>query len=663
MSRGFELVKDADFGAGRLGRIHTPEAPQEGAVETPAFFPVLNLIGGPTPVSGGIWSRLRNRLFDDDKFQGAMFQAMSFLDFHLNPDSLETWRTEAEGLHEWHTGHDSPKDNPDPAPFTQPLFVDSGGFKLMNSRTFGSPPEEGGDENEWGIYTNPESILSLQYDYGADMLATLDYPIPPDLNDAEKKQRVEDSINSAVECIRLLEEDEKYVDWDPTVYAAIHGHNYEEIAYYVSNLLQRTEYESTIDGFAVGSLVPLRSGNIGTLVDIVQGATDAIPPERRDEIALHVFGIGGRLAPLLATLGVDSYDSSTYIQAAQHKKFIIRETGEKKEVSEIDAADWDCKCEACKELTEVGFQDMKFVFNADRSYKPVEVERDGQTMKYMKSDFYALIAHHNFHVFQKEVDDVRTAINNGRLEQEVQDAAENNDDIASGLARAASRWPELEAVVPDEVAIDSNAPETNPETYQTIFNDEGEIVVPSQDGMSLSHTPSDFNLQDRSFEPDRTRPICLLVPCSQTKPYSDSRTHGVIDSRLKEAGLRDSVEKISVSGLYGPVPEEYEKDDAILSYDYVLTDADTSQIDLVTRRLKSFLGTYGDEYEQVFGYATSKTYRVVIDDAFTQTEVGKVLPTDPPARRLTEHFRNEHLDELAEKVQDSLNRMPAKENS
>lgn len=242
MTRGFESLTNADVGAGRVGRLHTPEAPQGGAVDTPAFFPVLNLMGGPTPVSGGIWSRLRNRLFGDDAFQGAMFQAMSFLDFNLGPDQVDKWRNEADGLHDWFTGHQSPKDNPKPPAFTQPLFVDSGGFKLMNSRTFGDPPEEGGDKNEWGIYTNPDSILELQYDYGADLLATLDYPIPPDLKDEEKYQRIEDSIDSAVECLRLLNESEKYADWNPTVYAAIHGHSHEEIAYYVSELHQRTDY-------------------------------------------------------------------------------------------------------------------------------------------------------------------------------------------------------------------------------------------------------------------------------------------------------------------------------------------------------------------------------------------------------------------------------------
>lgn len=645
MTQGFELLEDANIGSGRLGRLYTPEAPQQGGVNTPAFFPVLNLIGGPTPVSGGIWSRLRNRLFDDEAFQGAMFQAMSFLDFNLSPEKVDRWRNDADGLHDWFTGHESPKDNPEPAAFTQPLFVDSGGFKLMNSRTFGSPPDEGGTENEWGIYTNPDSILKLQYDYGSDLIATLDFPIPPDLNQAEKYQRVEDSIDSAVECLRLLEEDEKYSDWEPTVFAAIHGHDYEEVAYYVSNLFERTDYESTIDGLAVGSLVPLRSNNIGTLVDIVQGATDAIPPNRRDEIALHVFGVGGQLGPLLATLGVDSYDSSTYVQAAQHQKFIHPEGDGKVDAMELKSGMWNCDCPACEELTEVGIEDMKYVFGADQSYKPIEIDRNGEVRTYMKSDFYALIAHHNFHVFQDEVERVRSAIRKGQLGALVETTAKNSNELAEGLARAASRWPELRALVPGNVAIEANAPDESPQTYQTQFDKEGDITIPTK-GTSLMQTPGDFDIRETDYEPPEEKEICLILPCSQTKPYRNSRTHEVVESRLREADLWDNVHKVSVSGLYGPVPIMYESHEAVVTYDYVLTDADQSQIELVEDRLVSYLKTYGDEFESVFGYATSKTYREVIQTALNETE-GTVLPTDPSVRRLTEHFRNEHLDELA----------------
>lgn len=655
MPRGFESLEDADVGAGRIGRIHAPHAPQGHPIDTPAFFPVLNLMGGPTPVSGGIWSRLRNRLFGDPAFQGAMFQAMSFLDFNLTPEQVETWRHDADGLHDWFTGHESPKDNAAPAPFTQPLFVDSGGFKLMNSRTFGDAPEAGGNENEWGIYTNPESILSLQYDYGADLIATLDYPIPPNLQAAEKRERVEDSIDSAVECVRLLQEAEQFADWEPVTYAAIHGHETDDIAYYVQQLFERTAYPDSIDGLAIGSLVPLRSGNIDTLIDIVQAATEAIPDDRRDDLALHMFGVGGRLAPLLAVLGVDSYDSSTYTQAANHKKFVHPETFEKVASTDVTVDEWDCTCPACDELDAVGIEDMNRVFDTDQSYKPIAVERDGETRTYMKSDFYALIAHHNFYVFQREVETVRGAIADGRLGDHISDVAAVNDDIAQGLARAAARWPDLEPLLPGDVHAVDNAPDSGPNSVQTKFRPNGDTVVPETDAISLNHTPEDFDVRDRSYDPANGSRVCLIIPCSERKPYSDSKTHEVVRDRLVDAGVWADIHKVTVSGLYGPVPEQYETEPAVTTYDYVLTGADQAQFELVVDRLVAYLDTHGSTFDAVVGYATSKTYRTAMVEAFDRATVGAtLLPRDPPSRHLREHFRTMHLDELATTVSEAL---------
>lgn len=619
------------------------------------FFPVLNLMGGPTPVSGGIWSRLRNRLFGDPAFQGPMFQAMSFLDFKLSPEQVEAWRHDADGLHDWFTGHDSPKDNAAPAPFTQPLFVDSGGFKLMNSRTFGDAPAEGGAVNEWGIYTNPESILSLQYDYGADLIATVDYPIPPDLKAEEKRDRVEDSIDSAVECIHLLKEDDRFEDWNPVTYAAIHGHDIDDITYYVQQLFERPDYSSAIHGLAIGSLVPLRSGNIDTLVDIVQAATEAIPEERRDNLALHMFGVGGRPGPLIAVLGVDSYDSSTYTQAANHKKFVHPDTFEKVKSTEVTVDEWPCSCPACEELDAVGIKDMNNVLDADQSYKPISIERDGEPRTYMKSDFYALIAHHNFHMFQREVEAVREAIAEGQLGEHVSEVTAENDDITQGLVRAASRWTDLEPLLPDGVHAEGNATDHGPKSVQTKIRPNGETVVPETDAISLNHTPEDFDVRNRTnASPDGHR-VCLIIPCSEKKPYSESKTHEVVRDRLVDAGVWADVYKVTVSGMYGPVPEQYETDPAVMTYDYVLTEADQAQSKLVVHRLAAYLEAHGPAFDAVVGYATSKTYRMAIREAFDRATVdATLLPREPPSRHLREHFRTAHLDELASTVSEAL---------
>lgn len=663
----FETDFSDDAGNARRGTIHTAR----GDVETPAFFPVVNFIGGPTVRSGGIWSRLRNHLFGEPEFQGAMFQAMSFLDFNLTPEALEGWRNRP--LHGHFTDHDPVKPHHDqPDDFTKPLFVDSGGFKLLNSDTFGNRPDKGGDENDWSIYTNPESILDLQLDYGADIIATLDYPIPPNLNEDEKTQRMEDSIDSAIRCLELLEDEED----PPAVYVAIHGHDYETINWYVGTFLDRTEgLDKSFEGFAIGSLVPLRT-NVKTLVDIVQGAKDAIPDDRIDDLGLHLFGVSGKFTALLALLGADSFDSSSYVRAAQFQKFINREldvsgdaivrdpNSDDHDLGEFGvdvqrtntarwAADWSkftadelpddwgCRCPACQKLGDIGFDEMRStLFNSD-SY-----DQDDP----MKSDFYALIGYHNFHIYQDEMNHVRKLIEggDGELLDYVARMARNGvSDIDDALKRATVRDDDLARQL-RERGYNRMVAESGDGDQQRL-----DVDIPV-DGrkISLEHTPDDFNLLERDdYEPGSKR-VLLLVPCSQTKPYSNSRTHRAVSDATAE--WNDDVHKVTVSGMYGPVPHEYERISPIMSYEYVLTGVEEDRQRLIVDRLVNYLERYGSEFDTIVGYATSKTYRTVIERAFEKYGAGTILPRDPEMRTLTEHFRTTNLQELTELLEREL---------
>jgi len=665
----FETDFSDDAGNARRGTIHTAR----GDVETPAFFPVVNFIGGPTVRSGGIWSRLRNHLFGEPEFQGAMFQAMSFLDFNLTPETLEFWREQS--LHEHFTDHEPVKPHHDrPDDFTKPLFVDSGGFKLLNSDTFGALPEEGGDENDWSIYTNPESILDLQLHYGADIIATLDYPIPPNLNEEEKTQRMEDSIDSAIRCLELLEDEED----PPAVYVAIHGHDYETINWYVGTFLDRAEHlDKSFEGFAIGSLVPLRT-NIEMLVDIVQGAKDAIPEDRIDDLGLHLFGISGKFTALLALLGADSFDSSSYVRAAQFQKFINRELDVSEDAIvrdpnsddhdlgefgfDIDKRntrwdadwskftadelpdDWGCCCSACEILRDNGFDEMRSTLFNSESYKQGDDEAP------MKSDFYALIGYHNFHVYQDEMDHVRELIErgDGELLDYVARMARNGvSDIDDALKRATVRDDDLAREL-QERGYNRLVAEREDRDQQRL-----DVGVPI-DGrkISLEHTPDDFSVLKRDDYEIGGERVLLFVPCSQTKPYSNSRTHRAIADAVAE--WNDDVHKVTVSGMYGPVPREFERESPVMSYEYVLTGVEKERQQLVVERLVDYLERYGSEFDAIAGYATSKTYRHVIERAFEEYGKGTVLPRDPEMRALTEHFRGTNLQELTDFLEQEL---------
>jgi queuine/archaeosine tRNA-ribosyltransferase len=650
----FQVKTVGDDGYGRLGELDIPHGP----VETPALFPVVNLIGGTTEESGGVWRRMREKLISKDHLQGIMFQAMSFTDYGVSPSNLnDFWRTQT-----FHERFDE---------LNAPVFIDSGGFKLMNSNTFGSAPEKGGAPNEWGLYTDPKSILGLQLDFGADIVATLDFPIPPKLKEEEKVDRMNRSIDSAVECLRILENPErleenfpinnraadrlraqKEAGEEPAVYVALHGHDYETINWYVGNFVERIDeldVGSSFEGFAVGSLVPLRS-SIDVLVDIVQGAKDALPEARSDEIGLHVFGVGGKQVGLLSLLGVDSFDCSTHMQTARYKKYTHPETWAHHKLEELEEhlrsdGSFPCDLPECLLCGDdgVSYETLLDELNTDLSYdERQERKENGEPIK---SDYYALLARHNFELYNEELRLVREAISDGRLLEYVIEFAREHDDIKTGLQEAQLRDKQLRRDIERRGAYDLlpgstlTSDQSKLSRWNAGIDDSG-----GTERISLEYSPNDFDILSQSFQPPEATDVLLLIPCSQRKPYSESRTHSVLFDKLDAHA--DRIHKVTVSGMYGPVPEEKESEQPVLEYDYVLAKEDVDQIKLVTDRVRRYLERYGDEYETVVGYVTSKTYRRVIENAFEAYGRGTVFPHDPKALQLTEYFRNSNIDEL-----------------
>lgn len=652
----FEVKVEGDDGYGRIGEIDVPHGP----VETPVLFPVVNLIGGTTEKSGGVWRRMRDKLFKVDHLQGIMFQAMSFTDYGVSPENLKNmWRSQ--------TFHERFDD------LNVPIFIDSGGFKLMNSETFGDAPEKGGQPNEWGLYTDPKSILGLQLDFGADIIATLDYPIPPNLKEDETVDRMNRSIDSAIECLRILDnpdlleenfdinsnaaqrlKERKAAGDEPSVYVALHGHDYETINWYVGTFLEQyeeLEIESSFEGFAIGSLVPLRD-SIDTLVDIVQGARDAIPETRRDDIAIHVFGVGGKQVGLLSLLGVDSFDCSTHMQTAMYKKYTHPETWNHYTLEELrdhlrPDGGFPCDLPNCTLCGDdgVGYEKLLEELNTDLSYD--ERQERKANNEPIKSDYYAMLARHNFELYNEELRHVREAIRDGRLLEYVVEFAREHDDIKQGLKEAQLRDKQLKSDIMDRGAYDLLPGSTLTSDQAKLT--EWDIGIDEEDEsqrISLKYGPNDFNILSRSYDPPADKDVLLCIPCSQQKPYSESRTHSVLFDKL--GSRTEDIHKVTLSGMYGPVPEECEHEQPVLEYDYVLAAEDTNQAQLITKRLQKYLETHGDQFDTVIAYVTSKTYRNVVEDAFEAYGRGTVLPSDPKALQLTEFFRNSNIDELVE---------------
>jgi 7-cyano-7-deazaguanine tRNA-ribosyltransferase len=590
---------------------------------------------GTTPRGGGIWRYVLQGNQEHGVLRRdlpVLSQVLHFLDFGFGPNILKKWRQRPlrDVYNNEHAGLD----------YQAPLFLDSGGFKLLfNSQL---------DLTEYGLSPDdrlPDRVLELQRDMGGDLIATLDYPLPPNLERSEAEWRMNRSRqNALIAAQRLL----GMPDYTPLLYVAAHGQTGGDIQRYVAQVFQEREQNGLAEtsvGIAIGSLVPLRGGQkYRQIVEIVRGAIAGIPERCRSRTPVHVFGISGSMIPLLVYLGVDTFDSSTYVQSARNLRHYDPQTHRSYPVLEMNRP--DCDCRICRDLD---FDDMHRTLTQGRSWRP----RAGDKFK---SEYYAAIALHNLEMDFRIVEQAREAVRAGAMVDHLLESAERFPELGEALHRLAedddALRPRLRRVLYGQMRSNGQGASVDEDRLK-----DASLVSPYQPELfprddrtiSLRFTPDSFRIPE-GYAPAAGKRVLLIVPCSGEKPYAASRTHAFLMARLRERfGVRaGAVHKVTLSGLYGPVPEEFEREEPVLGYEFRLVAQNTSQIALCTQRVTQYLRRYGPDYEATFAYATSLAYRSVLEGAGRRYRALRLYPTEPKVRRLTEFFRATNVDELLE---------------
>jgi 7-cyano-7-deazaguanine tRNA-ribosyltransferase len=612
-------TKSGKIGHLNLARDGSPLPP----LQTPLLFPVVCMMTATTARGGGLWKYILQANRDHGLLRRhnpsipLMTQVLHFLDFGLSPRAFQDWRK--QGLRERYNETHSELD------YCAPLFLDSGGFKLLfNTSLDLAAYDLAMDEYQ------AEQILELQRDLGGDLVATLDYPLPPGLVRQEAEERMRMSLSNATRAALHIQKLDNYT---PFLFVAAHGQDGKDIEAYVSNVFKEMKHNGLADipfGIAIGSLVPLRgSKKYPMIIELVRGAVRGIPKEHRGKTPVHVFGVTGNLIPLLVYLGVDTFDSSTYAQQARSLKYYEPDTHREHAVLEMER--FNCDCRICRELD---FDESHEALTSDIRFKPLP-------SGYYKSKYYADIALHNLEMDFRIVNRVRDAIEANDMVECLIAQAASSSDLRNALEFLAQSDEVLRWRMSRGIGMVPDRPSHLEEALGTY----------STPTVSLQYTPDSFRL-DNGYQPPGNKRILLVIPCSGGKPYSTSKSHQLISKRLtKRLGVQvNAVHKVTLSGLYGPVPEEFEEEKPVLRYDFRLDPANKGQVNLCTERMLEYLDRHGAHYEALFGYATSLAYRTVLENVSKECEGFQLYPAKPRTRRLSEFFRQSNIAELLEPI-------------
>jgi len=194
------------------------------------------------------------------------------------------------------------------------IFADSGGFDFQST-----DPD-----------TTPERTLETQRLIQADIYGTIDLPLSRENRATENQRRIQESINQA-----LMTSD--FHDSDGLLFGSVHGYDSKTIR----NSIRHLEKNGTFDGYALGSLVPIRTDykKVTKLILAARTVTNK---------HLHVYGLGGLVyVPLLLYLGVDSFDSTSFIRSAGNRNYLVPGFGGE-ELRHIDDLEYlPCSCPVC----------------------------------------------------------------------------------------------------------------------------------------------------------------------------------------------------------------------------------------------------------------------------------------------------------------------------
>jgi tRNA-guanine family transglycosylase len=298
---------EATAGDARVGELSIGDR----SIETPNLFPVINFYAGGTRNSlygGGIHRTIKEFMIESDKigdgnyseyFDAAMTSVSSLTDYGINKNRFDDYIDTKI------------RDRSEFAAFDGILFLDSGGFKFLGDGTL--------DGSDFEVEINQKEAYNIQRQLGGDILVNLDRPITPDDSPDDRIEKAQQTAQNVAAFLRYS------ADHKGARYLTVHGYNYSMIDRFMSELSTELGPEllrRAFDGIALGSLVP-KKDNKDALIDAVSHCREVLAERGFRDLPLHVLGISSSSIPLLVAMGVDTFDSSSYLHSAINGKYDV----------------------------------------------------------------------------------------------------------------------------------------------------------------------------------------------------------------------------------------------------------------------------------------------------------------------------------------------------
>ncbi|WP_265110204.1 archaeosine synthase subunit alpha [Halosolutus halophilus] len=289
------------------------------------------------------------------------------------------------------------------------------------------------------------------------------------------------------------------------------------------------------------------TGHGAALVEAVVNVREAIPTDT----ALLFSGVATpRNVALLAYAGVDLFDETAAVVKGTEGRYLTTDEAYFLE----DLEELPCSCPACQQPRE----------------------------EFTRED----CAEHNVNALRAELGIVRRRIRDGRLRDYVEGQARHDQWLTAAMRELDSQWGYLEERTP--ILRDSQISAATEDTLRRV-----EIQ----------------RFADRVTTRYRNRfanPL-VLVPCSATKPYSESQSHRQFHDAIQWRG-----HLVSMTSPIGVVPQELETTYPAQHYDTVVTGRwSEDEKEFVSEVLQRYLER--NEYPSIVAHVPDEGYRDIVE--------------------------------------------------
>lgn len=333
--------EDLDSANSPLTVTHTAGDARRGTLnlnglelETPNLFPVVNFYAGGMARSlygGGVHRTIKEFMVGHETIGGGDYS--EYFDCVMTSvSSLTDYNITRERYEDYISTPIKEKDVFED--FDGMLFIDSGGYKFLGGHEL--------DGSNFEVKIDQEKVYEIQRKLGGDLLVNLDRPIAPDDDYDTRVEKAETTAEYVAEFLSLSNGN------DETRFLTLHGYNYAMLDTFLQKIDERVSIRRVhdeFDGVALGSLVPLKD-NKGKLISAVQQCRTVLDDWGFTDLPLHILGISSSAIPLLAAVGADTFDSSSYLHSAINGKYVTSLLGSEP----LDDVDFEkCDCQVCSD--------------------------------------------------------------------------------------------------------------------------------------------------------------------------------------------------------------------------------------------------------------------------------------------------------------------------